>query len=251
MSTNFRILLICMFLGLLTGCKLNKTNDSDSQVPTEEEKIEAVKEMLKQGLDKAVNILSAENGFRGNDSLQITLPEELQTAIENIKKLPQGNTLINNALSQINRVAESSVTVMAPVISAAIDSMSVDEVNRILASDSAAATAYLEKIARSPLQTACEPIILQSLDKKIAGDITARNTWSTLAENYNKLADSRVGKITDIKPVEVELDGFVTEKILDAVFFLIAKEEMSIRKHPGTRISQSVARSFGWIDDNK
>lgn len=249
MSKLFQLSILLLIL--TTGCKSNQSESVKAEIPTEEEKVEAIKEMLKAGLDKAVKILSTEDGFLNNDSLKITLPAEAQQLVETVKKLPQGNELINNALTQINQVAGSSIDAIAPVINAAIDSMSVEEANQILLADSAAATAYLEKIARAPLQIACEPIILQSLDKKIFADITARNTWSTLADNYNKIAESKVGKLADLQPAEVALDEFVTEKILDAVFYLIAKEEMNIRKHPGARISKSLAKSFGWIDENK
>ena len=249
MSIYFRIFCVFVLLFQLTSCNMCRPNKQE--VPTEEEKVEAIKETLKQGLNNAKNILSAKNGFFNSESLKIIFPEEVQSLIKNIKKLPVGNELVNDAITQINQVAESSIKAIAPVIDAAIDSMSVEEANRILLSDSAAATAYLEKISRVSLQVTCEPIVMQSLDKVIYEDITVRNTLSTLAGNYDKLANSNVGKVADIKPVEVELDEFVTEKILDAVFYLMAKEEMNIRKHPGVRISKSVAKSFGWIDDNK
>lgn len=252
MSKLRYILNLGLLFLLFTGCNSQKSDESvKSEIPTEEEKVQAIKDVLKQGLDKAIHILSKENGFLTNDSLKITLPAEAQSLIDNIKKLPQGNELLDNAMSQINQVAGSSIEAIAPVINDAIDNMSVEEANRILLADSAAATAYLEKITRAPLHTACEPIILQSLDKKIWGDITTRNTWTILADNYNKLADSTVGKIANLEAVELELDGFVTEKILDAIFYLIAKEEMNVRKHPATRISKSMAKSFGWIDDSK
>lgn len=252
MPNYFRILFsISMFLTMLTSCNMGKSNKQEAEVPTEEEKVEAVKELLKQGLDKAIVILSSKDGFLSDDSLKIALPEDIQSMIESIKKLPMGNTLVDNATKQINKAAGSSVEAIAPIIDAVIDSMSVEDVNRILSADSAAATAYLENLSRAPIQIACEPIITQSLDKSILGNITARNTLNALIDNYNNLSDSNVGKIADLKPVETELDQFVTDKILDAIFYLIAKEEMNIRKHPGVRISKSMAKSFGWIDEKK
>ena len=252
MSRSIRILFsVSLLLALLSSCNFSKSNNQDVKVPTEEEKTEAVKETLKQGLNKAIAKLSSKDGFLSDDSLKIVLPDNIQAMIESIKKLPLGNTLIDNAMKQINQVAGSSVEAVAPIIYAAIDSMSVMDVNSILLSDSAAATAYLENLSRTPIQVACEPIISQSLDKNLLGNITARNTLTVLVDSYNNLAESNVGKITDLKPVEAELDKFITEKMLDAVFFLIAKEEMSIRKHPGVRIGKSMAKSFGWIDEQK
>ena len=252
MSHCFRLLLSAsLLLVSLTSCNSGKSNNQEVKAPTEEEKVEAVKETLKQGLNKAIATLSSKDGFLSDDSLKIALPKDAQAIIESIKNLPMGSTLVDNATKQINQVAGSSIEAVAPIINAAIDSMSIEDVNRILLSDSAEATAYLENLSRAPIQVACEPIIAQSLDKAVIGNITARNTLSTLVDSYNSLAGSNVGKITDLKPVEAELDKFVTEKMLDAVFYLIAKEEMSIRKHPGVRIGKSMAKAFGWTDKKK
>lgn len=251
MKTLFRLFTLISFsIILLASCNSKKQNESENTVPTEEEKAQAVKDVLKQGLEKATKVLSAENGFLNNDSLKITLPAEAKGLINNIKRLPQGEELLNKAITQINQAAGSSVDAIAPIISAAIDNMSVEDANKILSADDAAATAYLEKLTREPLHTACEPVILKSLDKKIIGDITARSTWMNVAGAYNKMANTSVGKLASMEPVELNLDGYVTDKMLDAVFYLIAKEEMNIREHPGARISKSVAKSFGWIDDN-
>lgn len=220
-------------------------------IPTEEEKVIAVKEVLKQGVDKAVQALSSESGFFNGDSLFTSLPKDIQNMLNNITKIPQGHNLVNNALEQVNTITGAVAEPVGAIFYAAIDSLSVIDVNHLLLSDSAAATHYLQQLVRAPLHTACEPIILQSLDKKMVGNITPRDTWNTLSDNYNKMAKSKVGEITKLQPIESEIDSVVTDKIIDAVFLLIAKEEMSIRKHPAARISKSVAKSFGWIDNSK
>ena len=243
---KFNYLLVCI-IGLLivsAGCR------NQDKAPTEEEKAQAVKDILRQGVEKATAILSSEDAFFSNDSLKITLPEEVQNLIKNIKKLPKGEELLTKVIVQINQAAANSINAIAPIFDAAIDSMSMEEVNRILAADDAAATAYLEKTMRKPLHAACEPIIIQSLDKELYG-LSPRSTWNSLVNVHNDMANSKIGKLVNMESVDVVLDDAVTEKILDALFYLIAKEEMSIREHPGTRISKSVAKSFGWIDDSK
>lgn len=243
--------LFSCLLALYTSCNDKKAPQAEVQVPTEEEKAQAVKDALKQGLDKATKILSSENGLMSNDTLKITLPPEAKSLMDNIKRLPKGEELLNKALAQINQAAGSSVEAIKPIISAAIDSMSVEDANRILAADDAAATAYLEKITRKPLHTACEPVILKSLEKKVVGDATARGAWINMAGMYNKMSGTTVGKLANMQPVEVDMDSYVTDKLLDAIFYLIAKEEMNIREHPGARVSKSVAKSFGWIDSQE
>ena len=51
-----------------------------------------------------------------------------------------------------------------------------------------------------------------------------------------------------IKPVEIELDEYLTNKALDGLFLKIADEEKKIRKDPLARASSLLKRVFGSID---
>lgn len=239
-----RQLFIILFIAgsvLLSGCKFFGKTAKDA--PTEEEKVEAIKETLKQGVGKAIGQLGLDEG-----SFKIELPEGAKSVAEYMRKLPKGNEMVDNTMLQINKAAEMSVKTLGPVINAAIDNMTVEEANKILLSDSAAATAYLQKAARPSLHAACEPIIISSIDITIVGDYTTRDAWNNFAKNYNGISDTKIGKISGLKPVDVDIDGYVTDQVLDAVFSLVAKEEMNIRKHPASRLSQSMIKTFGWLD---
>ncbi len=244
-----RPLFIVLFIAcsiLFSGCIFS--GKTAKEVPTEEEKVEAIKETLKQGVDRAIGQLGLDDGFLQNDSFKIELPDGAKSVAEYMRKLPKGNEMVDNTMLQINKVAEMSVKTFGPVINAAIDNMTVEEANKILLSDSASATAYLQKVARPSLHAACEPIIISSIDKTIVGDFTARDAWNNFAKSYNGISDTRIGKISGLKPVDVDIDGYVTDQVLDAVFSLIAREEMNIRKHPASRLSQSMIKTFGWLD---
>lgn len=241
MIGNKYILAVGFLFLLLTAC------NQKSATQAEEEKVQALKDVLREGLDKAITVLSDENGFLTNESLAIALPAEAESLIKNIQKLPQGTEMLNSVMSQINQVASSSVEKVAPILYDAIDNISVEDVNRIVKADDAAATAYLEQRIRVPVQKACEPVILNSLDKQLWGEITTRDTWEMLIGNYNKLAGTSVGRIANLQPVDMVLEEFVTEKMLDAIFVLMAREEMNIRKHPATKMSKSAASILGWI----
>ncbi len=245
MRRLFLILFIACLV-LLSGCIFFGKNAKE--VPTEEEKAEAIKETLKQGVGKAIGLLGSNEGFLQNDSFKIELPEGAKSIAEYMRKLPKGNEMVDNTLLQINKAAEMSVKTIGPVINAAIDNMTVEEANKILLSDSASATAYLQKIAGPSLHAACEPIIISSIDKTIVGDLKARDVWNNFAKSYNGISDTGIGKIIGLKPVDVDIDGYVTDRVLDAVFSLIAREEMNIRKHPASRLSQSMIKTFGWLD---
>lgn len=51
-----------------------------------------------------------------------------------------------------------------------------------------------------------------------------------------------------MKKVNVNLEQFVTQKALDALFIKIAQEEKAIRTDPVARISELLRRVYGQLD---
>jgi hypothetical protein len=62
------------------------------------------------------------------------------------------------------------------------------------------------------------------------------------------LANSLVGQIAGLKPVETKLDEHLTEKALDGLFLKIEDEENLIRKDPAARATALLKRVFGSAD---
>ena len=48
-----------------------------------------------------------------------------------------------------------------------------------------------------------------------------------------------------VKPVNPDLDAYVTDRALKGLFILIANEEKKIRKNPAARVTELLRRVFG------
>ena len=65
---------------------------------------------------------------------------------------------------------------------------------------------------------------------------------------FNKVAASPVGIYGGMKPVNVNLEEYVTQKALDALFLKVGEEEKKIRENPVARITAILKRVFGQLD---
>lgn len=215
---------------------------------TNAENISGLKSSLDVGIEKAVSLLGVENGFYANAALKLMLPPEAKPIIDNIKLVPGGEDLVNKAILSINRSAEDAVLEATPIFKSAITSMTIADATSILFGKENAATEYLRASTYSQLKTVFARKVKTSLEKPLVANISTINTWNTLNNGYNSVAGTTVGRIAGLKTVQVDLENYVTEKALDALFVKIAVEELSIRKDPSARINAVLKRVFGQLD---
>jgi len=57
-----------------------------------------------------------------------------------------------------------------------------------------------------------------------------------------------MGKFSRMKPIKVNLENYVTEKALDALFIKVAAEEKAIRTNPAARVNSILQSVFGQLD---
>jgi hypothetical protein len=68
---------------------------------SELEVVEGLKSALTVGTDTSVTVLSAVNGYLGDDLVKIILPDEASAIVTNIAKVPGGNLLIEKTIEAI------------------------------------------------------------------------------------------------------------------------------------------------------
>ena len=78
--------------------------------------------------------------------------------------------------------------------------------------------------------------------------MSTNQTWNLLCSNFNGVANSSVGKFSGLKPVNVNLEEYVTEKALNALFIKVAVEEKAIRTNPKARVTTLLQNVFGQLD---
>lgn len=241
-----------LFLLIFTGCaeimQVAQSVSTGNQPLTTTEITGGLKEALIVGINNSSEILGATDGYYRDDLVKILLPPEADIIVKNISKIPGGNELIEDVLLKINRAAEDAAKEAKPIFLNSIKSMTITDAAGILGGDDNAATQYLHKTTYNQLFEIYRPKIEASVEKKLIGNISTGQSWDALATEWNGVAKSVLGQIAGFKPVEIDLDEYLTHKALDGLFLKIADEEKKIRKDPKARANDLLKRVFGSLD---
>lgn len=214
------------------------------------ENIAGLKNSLELGITGAVDVLNTENGFYGNELFKLLLPPEAKPIVDNIRLIPGGPELVEKAILSINRSAEDAVKEAGPIFKNAIRSMTIADAAKIVFGPENAATEYLKASTYTQLRDAFAPKIGESLSKPLVAGVSTTETWNVLHNGFNKVAGSTAGMLLGLKKVDINLQNYVTERALDALFIKVADEEKAIRTDPKARVNALLQRVFGQLDNN-
>lgn len=198
---------------------------------TSKEASGGLKEALIQGAQKAVSKLGATDGFLANKEVKIPLPDSMKKAERGMRMLGMGKQA-DDLVLKMNRAAEAAVPEAKTLLVDAVKKMSVADAKAILSGGNDAATQYFKKTTSAPMAEKFLPIV-----KKATENVQ-------LAQQYNQFAE--VGnKFGIVKKEQANLEQYVTQKALDGVYLMMAKEEAAIRKDPVGQASSLLKKVFG------
>lgn len=189
-----------------------------------------LKEALNVGVGKAADALSVEDGYL-KSAYKILLPEEAQSVINKVKRVPGFQDADKKMVTLLNRAAENAATKAKPIFVSAIKKMTIKDAMNILMGEKNAATTYLNRTTNRDLNAAFLPVIQNSLD-----EVNARSYWKKIVTAYNKIPLT--------KKVNPELDQYVTQKALVGMFSLVEKKELDIRENQSSRTSDLMKKVF-------
>ncbi|MGI6338583.1 MAG: DUF4197 domain-containing protein [Bacteroidales bacterium] len=244
------IILFAAAFMLISGCaELTQVLQTVSDQPlTEEEVISGLREALTIGSRNSADILAAENGYYLDETVKVLLPDEARIIVDNISRLPGGEQLVADVILKINRAAEDAAKDVAPIFVNSIKAMTIRDGFNILNGQDNAATEYLRSSTWNDLYSLYKPKIQKSTEKDIIGNISTIDSWNALTSKWNNVANTVAGKLAGLKPVNVDLNEFLTEKALNGVFVKLEAEEMKIRKDASARVTALLKRVFGSLD---
>jgi hypothetical protein len=248
---KIRTLVFATLILVVSGCaELMNVLQSVSPVPlTEEEVVNGLKEALMTGAKNSAQRLAAENGYYGDEAIKILLPDDAKMILDNISRLPGGDKLVQDVILRINRAAEDAAKEVAPVFVNSVKQMTIKDAFNILNGADNAATAYLKSTTYTELYALYKPKIQASTEKKIVGNISTKESWVALTGKWNSLANSVAGRLANLKPVNSDLDDYLTNRALSGMFMKVEGEELKIRKDVSARISPVLQRVFGSLDN--
>ena len=199
---------------------------SDSEVAA------ALREALAQGAERAIAALGRPDGFLGNAAVRIPLPPELEPAARALRGLGQ-QRYVDDFVRTMNRAAETAVGEASAIMGDAVRSLTVADAKQILTGPDDAATQYFRRVGEPRLETRLRPVV---------ADATAR----TGVTNAYKQFMNRAGFAAQLLGADtVDLDGYITDRALDGLFLMIAREEQRIRKDPVARSTELLEKVFG------
>jgi hypothetical protein len=198
---------------------------------TEKDAVDGIKEALVNGTGESVKLVSIVDGYLGNPEIKIPFPAEAREIESKLRAIGLGKKVDEFNVS-MNRAAEKAASEAKPIFIAAIKGMTVTDAINIVKGQNNAATAYLQNTTTPELKAKFQPAIRTSLD-----NVNATKYWSELISAYNK--------IPFVKKMNPNLTEYVTDRAINVLFVMIAKEELKIRNDPMARTSELLRRVFG------
>jgi hypothetical protein len=231
------LILSGFILGACTSAQINQTigdvNKSlgGSQPVTTAEVAEGLKEALIKGISNGSDLASQVDGYFRNPEIKIPFPPEVKKVEDRLRQIGLGNE-VDKFVMTLNRGAEDAAKEAKPIFITAIKSMTIQDAWSILRGEQDAATQYLKRTTSSLLKEKFKPVIQNSLNK-----VNATKYYGDIVNRYNQ--------IPLVQKVNPDLDEYATDKAIDGLFIMIAKEEKNIRENPVARTSELLKRVFG------
>jgi hypothetical protein len=200
---------------------------------TSTDKTSALRTALTQSAQAAVGRLGVKDGFLGNPEVRIPLPGKLEKARKLLKTVglgPQTEELV----TAMNRAAEAAVPEAKTLLLDSVRQMSIADATAILSGPDDAATQYFKRTTSEKLAARFQPIVQKATEKV------------GLAQKYNALG-GKASQYGLVDARDANIESYVTQKTLDGLFLMMAKEEAAIRKNPLGQSSAILKKVFGLL----
>ncbi len=197
---------------------------------TEGEIVDGLKQALEIGTSKAVNLVSQKNGYLKNPEVKIPLPENVQKAEGVLRNLGFGRK-VDEFERSMNRAAEHAAPEATAIFWDAIKKMTFSDARGILDGEDNAATLYFRDKTSTQLHEAFKPLVSQAMSEV------------GVTQAYQSV-DRKIRALPFTKSWSLDIDEYVTDRALDGLFLMLAKEEKKIRENPAARVTDLLKKVF-------
>jgi hypothetical protein len=234
MRTLKFLVIFALALVMLAISAEGQTNRAPRQTTLSNNDITSgLKEAIIVGVRKAVNELGQQNGFLDNADVHIPLPRSLSKMERTLRMVGQGRR-VDEFVEAMNHAAEKAVPVATDIFIDSIRQMTFDDGRRILLSGQEdAATQFFRRTSEDRLRDEFRPIV-----ERFTAQVGVTQQYKDMVGRFGRLGRLVGQDATDI-------DGYVTEKAMDGLFLLIAREEAKIRRDPIGRTTSILRKVFG------
>lgn len=198
---------------------------------SEGDAVAGVRTALERGASAAVALLGRPDGFLGDPRVRIELPGFLKDVAKFLKTTGQGRR-VDELVTAMNRAAEAAVPEAKALLVSAVKSMSVEDAFTIVRGGDTSVTEFFARKTREPLGHKFRPIVARATERV------------SLARRYDAVA-GKAANLGLLKVEDADLDGYVTGRALDGLYFMIGEEERKIRRDPVATGSAILKKVFG------
>ena len=196
-----------------------------------DEVIAGLKEALSIGIKNSVNLTSATDGFLKNTEITLPFPPDAIKVKEKAMALGLSGQ-VEKFETTLNRAAEAATKEAIPIFIDAIKNMTVQDGFAILKGGNGSASQFLKNQTSAKLVSAFAPKVKEATSK-----VKLTEYWNPIITKYNAL--------TLGNKLDPDLDAYITQKAIDGLFIMVAKEEDKIRLDPAARVSDILIKVFG------
>ena len=192
-----------------------------------------LKEALEVGTRRTTSSLSAPGGFSADPRLRLRIPGRLGPFAEAMRRIGFGSQ-VDALEDSMNRAAEAAAARAVPVFANAIRQMTIADAFAILNGPEDAATTYFKERTSAELRRRFQPVVESAMR-----EVGVYAVYRDLKARYERIPFA--------KPAAVDLEAYITQETLDALFSKLAEEEARIRKDPAARSTALLRRVFGAV----
>jgi hypothetical protein len=190
-----------------------------------------LKQALEVGTQRTTTKLSQPGAFGDDPVLRLALPGEMGRLAQVMRGIGF-SAQVDELEDAMNRAAEQAAANAVPVFTSAIRSMTISDAFEILQGPDDAATRYFEGRTSEELRSRFKPVAASAMEQVGVYSI------------YQQIL-SRYEQIPFVTLPTVDLEGYVADQTLAALFSEVAKEEALIRDDPAARSTALLRRVFG------
>lgn len=202
------------------------------QTLTTEEVGGGLKEALINGISKGADLVSLTDGYFKNPEIKIPFPPDVKKVEDKLRQIGLGNK-VDDFVMTLNRGAEEAAKEAKPIFISAIKQMTIQDAWALLKGEPDAATQFLKRTTTDQLRQKFSPVVQVALDK-----VNATKYYGDVVGTYNK--------IPFVEKVNPDLNAYATDKAIEGLFVMVAKEEKNIRENPVARTTDLLKKVFGY-----
>lgn len=235
----WKSLLLVSLISLMSCDSQGNLNSSNS--------LTSVKQIITSSINQGYSVLGNPDQFLTNALIDAVLPDELKKINTKLESIGL-ESLVTKEKKYIAQAASSSVEVAKPIISSAIQEMTLSDAVGIIAGGKGAATKYLQQKTEAKLIAAIQPKVESQLNSN--GIISMINSASKEKNILGTLGSILGNKKTTSTEVGSSISEYATKHIVKGLFS-VAQDYEKKNTNTGEKIIESIFNSSSQSTNKK